>query len=77
VHAALVGRPQATAAVARLLTAAGRSDALSGGWAVFWNELLNGAPPGKHRSVAGAMTHVGRVMTAKGRTGAWFKTSLR
>ncbi len=77
VHAALVGRPQATAAVARLLTAAGHSDALSGGWAVFWNELLNGAPPGKHRSVASAMTRIGRVMTAKGRTGAWFKTSLR
>ena len=39
------GRPRATAAVARLLTAAGPGDALSGGWAVFWNELLDGAPP--------------------------------
>lgn len=77
VHAGLVGRPKATAAVARLLTAAGRSDALSGGWAVFWNELLNGAPPGKHRSVASAMTHIGRVMTAKGTKGTWFKTALR
>ena len=42
---------------------------LSGGWAVFWNELLNGAPPNRHRSVANAVTHIGRAMTAKGGTG--------
>jgi flavin-dependent dehydrogenase len=77
VHASLVGRPLATAAVARLLTAAGGSDALSGGWAVFWNELLNGAPPNRHRSVASAVTHIGRVMSAPGTTAAWFKRSLR
>ena len=45
--------------------AAGRGDALSGGWAVFWNELLNGAPPNRHRSVANAVTHIGRAMTAQ------------
>ena len=77
VHAGLVGRPRATAAVARLLTAAGRSDALSGGWAVFWNELLDGAPPNRHRSVASAMTRLGRAVTAKGTTGRWFETALR
>jgi menaquinone-9 beta-reductase len=76
VHAGLVGRPRATAAVARLLTAAGRGDALSGGWAVFWNELLNGAPPNRHRSVANAVTRVGQAMTAQGATAKWFKTSL-
>ncbi len=76
VHAGLVGRPWATAAVARLLTAAGRSDALSGGWAVFWNELLDGAPPNRHRSVANWVTHLGQAVTAPGATAAWFKTSL-
>jgi menaquinone-9 beta-reductase len=76
-HAGLVGRPRATAAVARLLTAAGRGDALSGGWAVFWNELLDGAPPNRHRSVANAVTRIGRAMTAQGATAKWFKTSLR
>jgi menaquinone-9 beta-reductase len=76
VHAGLVGRPRATAAVARLLTAAGRGDALSGGWAVFWNELLDGAPPNRHRSVANAVTRIGRAMTARGATATWFKTSL-
>ena len=76
VHAGLVGRPRATAAVARLLTAAGRGDALSGGWAVFWNELLDGAPPNRHRSVANGVTRVGRAVTARGATAKWFKTSL-
>ena len=60
-QAALVGRPRAVAGVARLLTAAAAGgDALAGGWAVFWNELLDGAPPGRHRSVATAFTRFGR-----------------
>jgi menaquinone-9 beta-reductase len=75
VHAGLVGRPRATAAVARLLTAAGPGDALSGGWAVFWNELLDGAPPNRHRAVAQAVTQLGRVTTARGRTAKWFEAS--
>jgi menaquinone-9 beta-reductase len=76
VHAGLVGRPRATAAVARLLTTACVGDALSGGWAVFWNELLDGAPPNRHRSVANAVTHIGRAITARGATAEWFKASL-
>ncbi len=76
VHAGLVGRPRATAALARLLTAAGHGDALSGGWAVFWNELLDGAPPNRHRSVANAVTQLGRAVTTRSSTAAWFKTSL-
>jgi hypothetical protein len=58
------------------LTAAGGGDALSGGWAVFWNELLDGAPPNRHRSVANAVTQIGRVVTARGAMAKWFKTSL-
>ena len=76
VHAGLVGRPLATAAVARLLAVAGSSDALSGGWAVFWNELLDGAPLNRHRSVANAVTQIGRVMTARGATARWFNAEL-
>jgi hypothetical protein len=51
---------------------AGRSDALSGGWSVFWNELLNGAPPGPHRSVAAAANRIGEVVTARTTTARWF-----
>jgi hypothetical protein len=39
-----VGRHHVTAAVAWLLTAAGGDDALVVGWAVFYNELIDGAP---------------------------------
>ena len=75
IHAGLVGRPRATSAVARLLTTAGRGDALAGGWAVFWNELLDGAPPNRHRSVAQTVTRVGRVLTAPGATAKWFSSA--
>ena len=65
-QAALVGRPRAVAGVARLLTAAAAGgDALAGGWAVFWNELLEGAPPGRHRSVATPSPGLGDTMTSR------------
>ena len=68
----LVGRPRAIAAVSRVLMTAARSDAMAGGWSVFWNELLDGAPPNRHRSVAAAMTRLGRLMTARTATARWF-----
>lgn len=72
----LVGRPRAIAAVSRLVVTAGRSDALSGGWSVFWNELLNGAPPGRHRSVAATANRIGEVITAHTSTARWFDTNV-
>jgi geranylgeranyl reductase family protein len=75
-HAATVGRPRLVAALARLLVVAGRIDAVAGGWSVFWNELLDGAPPNRHRAVARAMTRVGRIMSAPTPAAAWFAASL-
>jgi geranylgeranyl reductase family protein len=72
-QAVLVGRPRAVATLARALTAAGRVNAVAGGWAVFWNELLDGAPPGRHRSVAAAITRVGRTMTARTAAARWYE----
>lgn len=77
VQAAMIGRPRAVAAVARLLTTAARGNALSGGWAVFWNELLDGAPPNRHRSIAKAVTQIGSAMTARSATAKWFDATLR
>jgi menaquinone-9 beta-reductase len=71
-QSALVSRPWAVAAVARFLTAAAGADALAGGWAVFWNELLEGAPPGPHRSVATALTRLGGTLTARTAVARWF-----
>jgi geranylgeranyl reductase family protein len=75
-QAALVGRPRAVATVARLLTVAGRSNLLGGGWAIFWNELLDGAPLGGHRTIAAAVTRAGRSMTARTATARWFDALL-
>ncbi len=72
----LIGRPRAIAAVSRLSMTAGRSDALSGGWSVFWNELLQGAPPGRHRSVAAMASRLGQMMTARTGTARWFDTTF-
>jgi menaquinone-9 beta-reductase len=68
----LVDRPRAVASVARVLMTAGRSDALSGGWSIFWNELLLGAPANRHRSVAAAATRLGDWVTAHSATARWF-----
>ena len=75
-QAALVGRPWAVAAMARFLTAAASGDALAGGWAVFWNELLEGAPPGRHRSVATALTRFGDTLTSRTAVARWFAPLL-
>jgi flavin-dependent dehydrogenase len=75
-QAALVGRPRATAAVARMLTAVGGGKAMAGGWAIFWNELLDGAPLSRHRSIATAVTHMSRSITARTATARWFDDVL-
>jgi hypothetical protein len=62
--------------VARCLTTIGGVDALAGGWAIFWNELLDGAPPGRHRSVAAAVTRLSRPMMARTGTARWFDATL-
>ena len=54
----------------------GRLDAVSGGWSVFWNELLDGAPANRHQRVAAGMTRTGKLMTARSATAAWFDSML-
>jgi flavin-dependent dehydrogenase len=74
---AMVARPRAVAVASRILTRFGRSDALVGGWAVFWNELLDGAPSNRHRSIAAAVTWLGEVATRRSATARWFDATLR
>lgn len=72
VHAALLPKRRAIAAVGRLVTAPGLGQALSGGWAVFWNDLLAGATSGPPRTVASFATGLGRAFTVRTRARAWF-----
>jgi geranylgeranyl reductase family protein len=76
IQRASVGRPHAVAATARFLVTIGRIDLLAGGWSVFWNELLEGAPPNGHRAIARAITWTGRASTAHTSTARWFETAL-
>src|SRR5262249_38069962 len=69
----VIRRPRAVAALARLLVAATRNDTVGGGWAVFWNELLEGSPPGSHRPVAALLTGLGSVLTARSEVARWLE----
>jgi geranylgeranyl reductase family protein len=75
-QAATVGHPQLVAGLSRLLMVAARIDAVAGGWSIFWNELLDGAPPNRHRAVARAITRVGRIMSSPTPAAAWFAATL-
>ncbi len=70
----LVERPGAVAAVARVLLALGQIETISGGWSLFWNELLDGAPHGRHRSLAAGATELGQVLTSRTSTARWFES---
>jgi geranylgeranyl reductase family protein len=74
-HAALVGRPAAAGAVSRFLTYPLVGSALAGGWSVFWNELLEGAPPGRPRALAKAASTIGRAATSRSATRRWLDRS--
>ncbi len=76
VQSAVVGRPRTVAALARALTRVGRFDLVAGGWSLFWNELLLGAPPNNHRAIASAVTRAGRLLTARSVVGRWFDATL-
>jgi flavin-dependent dehydrogenase len=73
IQKASVGRPHAVAVTARVLSVIGRMDLIAGGWSVFWNELLEGAPRNGHRAIARAITWAGRASTAHTSTTRWFE----
>lgn len=75
-HAALLPRPRATAAIGRLLTAPGVGRVVAGGWSILWNDLLEGAAPGRARWLASTAARVGRAASAPSRTRRWFTDEL-
>ncbi len=76
-HAALVARPRAVASVGRVLTAPVVGRAMAGGWGIFWNELLDGAPPGAAKRVAAVSTRLGRAATAGSGVSRWLTSTYR
>ncbi len=65
VTAWMIERPAAVARLGRLLTAPGLGSVLAGGWALYWNDLLDGAPPGWPRRVARIADLSGRALTSR------------
>ncbi len=72
-HSQLVGRPAAAAVVGRVLTHPLVGRALAGGWSLYWNELLEGAPPGRARTVAAAASVLGRALSRPSAPARWLE----
>jgi hypothetical protein len=73
---ALLPRPAAISAVGRVLSLPGVGGALAGGWGLFWNELVDGARPGRARTTARAATAVGRLITTRTTARRWIETTI-
>lgn len=76
VHAGLLPWPRGVAILGRLLTAPGLGQALAGGWSIYWNDLLDGALPGRARTVAASAAYLGRAATARSGTRRWLEQAL-
>jgi menaquinone-9 beta-reductase len=72
VQASIVAHPRAVSVVGRLLTAPPLRSALAGAWGLYWNDLVSGASPSRHRSVATAASRLVSAATAHGEVRAWF-----
>ncbi len=75
-HRVLLQRPRAVSAAGRMLTHPAIGTPLAGGWALFWNELLDGAVAGRSRSLAAAATFLGSMATSVSTTKRWFAEAL-
>jgi flavin-dependent dehydrogenase len=72
----LLRRPQFVAALTRTLTTRPVGSSLAGGWAIAWNDLLDGAPPSTARTVAGTAARLGCVATARSADRRWLRAAL-
>jgi geranylgeranyl reductase family protein len=60
---AMLANPRLVAAAGRLLTAPGIGRLVAGGWSVYWNDLLDGAAPGRPRRTAAMADLVADAIT--------------
>ena len=77
IHAAsIAGPPRRVSLLGRALTMPGVSRAIAGPWAVYWNDLRDGAPPSLHAALAAAAHGVGRLATPRAATRKRLETDL-
>ena len=72
----MIEHPKAVAALGRFLTAPVVGSGLAGGWALYWNDLVDGASPGRSRRVARLAEHAGNAITARSAVRRDFHSSL-
>ena len=66
IHAtAITGSPRRVALLGRALTLPGLGAAIASPWALTWNDLLDGAPPGPATVASRLALSVGRAATAR------------
>lgn len=65
VTAWMVDHPGAVARLGRVLTAPGVGRLVAAGWAIYWNDLLEGARPGRPRRVARLADVAGRTISSR------------
>jgi 2-polyprenyl-6-methoxyphenol hydroxylase-like FAD-dependent oxidoreductase len=72
VQASIVGHPWAASVAGCLLTAPPLREALAGAWGLYWNDLVSGASPSRHRRVATAASRLASAAAARSDVHAWF-----
>jgi geranylgeranyl reductase family protein len=76
VQRSMLRRPKLVAALTRGLTSPVVGRPLAGGWALTWNDLRDGAPPGAAAGVAAVAAGLGYVLTAGSSDRRWIKTHV-
>jgi hypothetical protein len=67
IHAAMVGHPRRIAALAGVLTAPMIGASIASTWAIYWNDLMDGASMSAPAAAAGVVHHLGRIATTPSR----------
>ena len=67
-HATTLPRPRILSAVTRTLTFPSVARLISDAWALYWNDLVDGAQPGWATTKAAAIGRMASVATAAART---------
>jgi hypothetical protein len=68
----MVAHPRAASLAGRVLTAPVVRGAISGAWGLYWNDLVHGASPSRHRTISALMSRSGAAAVARSPATAWF-----
>jgi geranylgeranyl reductase family protein len=65
IHIAASSTPRRVTAVGRVLTAPGLGALIAAPWALLWNDLADGAPPGANRTIVRAALALSRTLSQR------------